>query len=236
MDVLKSREVALTSVFTALVTVTTIMFQVYIPETKGYFNLGEVAVYLTALLLGPRVGAFAGGVGSALADLITGYSIYAPATLVIKGLEGYIVGKLSRSLRKRPYLAKPLSLAVPVLIFIMITAIGTIFYTGTFELSSYPPIYSSAFQVEAWMWVTLAAVAAFVVGYESHRAGKTSLYVISMIAGGAVMVTGYFLYESALYGPAPAAVEVPFNIGQVVVGIIGGLALYEPLSKIAKEK
>ncbi|RLE91862.1 MAG: ECF transporter S component, partial [Thermoprotei archaeon] len=39
---MKSREVALTSVFTALVTVTTIMFQVYIPETKGYFNLGEV--------------------------------------------------------------------------------------------------------------------------------------------------------------------------------------------------
>ena len=233
---MKSREVALASVFTALVTVTTIMFQVYIPETRGYFNLGEVAVYLTALLLGPRVGAIAGGIGSALADLVTGYSIYAPATLVIKGLEGYIVGKLSKILRKHPYLAKPLNLAVPVLVFIMIAAIGTIFYTGTFELSSYPPLYTSAFQVESWMWVTLAVAAALAVGYESYRVGKTSLFVVSMIAGGSVMVAGYFLYESLLFGPAPAAVEVPFNIGQVVVGIIGGLALYEPLSRILKEK
>ena len=32
----------------------------------------------------------AGGIGSALADILTGYSHWAIFTLIIKGLEGYI--------------------------------------------------------------------------------------------------------------------------------------------------
>ena len=52
-------------------------------------------VYTTAILFGPLVGAFAGGIGSMFADLFLGYSHFAPATLIIKGLEGAIVGLLN---------------------------------------------------------------------------------------------------------------------------------------------
>ena len=50
---------------------------------------------LAGLLLGPVGGFIAGGFGSALADVATGYTFYAPITLVVKGLEGMAVGYLS---------------------------------------------------------------------------------------------------------------------------------------------
>ncbi len=62
----------------------------------SYFNLGELAIYSIALVFGGKAGGIAGGVGSAMADLILGYSIWAPFTFVIKGLEGFVVGKISK--------------------------------------------------------------------------------------------------------------------------------------------
>ena len=88
----KTRKLVLAALLTALVTVATIAFQVPVPATKGYINLGDTVIFLAALLLGPRYGAIAGGVGSALADLLSPYAAWAPFTLVIKGLEGFIVG------------------------------------------------------------------------------------------------------------------------------------------------
>lgn len=89
--------VAVAAVFTAFVCVATMLFSIYVPSTEGFFNIGESMVFLSALLFGPFVGAFAGGVGSSLADLLLGYPHYAPATLVIKAREGYVVGVLNRS-------------------------------------------------------------------------------------------------------------------------------------------
>ena len=94
MPTLSTREVASTAVFTAFVAAATSVFSVYIPATTGYFNVGEIMVYTCALLMGPYVGAFAGGVGSMISDLSLGYTYYAPGTLVIKGIEGFIVGYL----------------------------------------------------------------------------------------------------------------------------------------------
>ncbi|MDR3085187.1 MAG: ECF transporter S component [Christensenellaceae bacterium] len=71
--------------FLALVTVATMYIRV--PTLIGYANLGDGFILGSAVLLGPFA-AVVGGVGSALADLLLGYSIYAPATLVIKGLMG----------------------------------------------------------------------------------------------------------------------------------------------------
>jgi len=85
-------QLALTAISTTLVCAVTIVFSIYVPQTEGFFNIGETMVYTTALIFGPFVGAFAGGVGSGLADLFLGYPHYAPATLLIKGCEGGIVG------------------------------------------------------------------------------------------------------------------------------------------------
>ncbi len=78
----------------AVVAVATLIVRIPVPATQGYVNLGDAAIIVCALLWGPRSGAFAGGVGSALADLMGGYAHWAPFTLLIKGIEGFVVGFL----------------------------------------------------------------------------------------------------------------------------------------------
>ncbi|MBQ8818315.1 MAG: ECF transporter S component [Clostridia bacterium] len=57
-----------------------------IPLPFGYFNLGDAAILLSAWIMGPLVGCISAAVGSALADILMGYVIYAPATAIIKAL------------------------------------------------------------------------------------------------------------------------------------------------------
>ena len=47
---------------------------------------------ICGLLFGPFIGSLSGGIGSSLADILLGYTIYAPGTFIIKGLEGFLVG------------------------------------------------------------------------------------------------------------------------------------------------
>jgi uncharacterized membrane protein len=77
----------------ALVCVTTLFIRIPNPM-GGYFNVGDVAIFVTALTLGPLTGGVAGGLGSSLADLI-GFPVFAPFTLIIKGLEGFIAGLIT---------------------------------------------------------------------------------------------------------------------------------------------
>ncbi len=91
----KSTEIALAGVMAALVCVGTLIIRIPIPQTKGYINIGDSMIFFSALCFGFRVGGFAGGIGSALADLIGGFGNWAPFTLVIKGVEGLLVGKLA---------------------------------------------------------------------------------------------------------------------------------------------
>ncbi len=94
--------IAVAAIFTALVFVVSSQIPpIPIPATGGYFNVGETTIYVAALVFGPLVGAFAGGVGAALSDLYLGYSFFAPGTLIIKAVEGAIVGFLNIKLKSR---------------------------------------------------------------------------------------------------------------------------------------
>jgi len=94
-----TKTVAFTAIMTALVTVTTITVVIAIPQTSGYFNIGEAIIYIAAILFGPFVGAFAGGIGAAFADVFLGFAEFAPVTLVVKGIEGFLVGFLYKKLK-----------------------------------------------------------------------------------------------------------------------------------------
>ena len=77
------KKLTLAGALAALTTVFTLLIQIPSP-TKGYINLGDTVVNLSAWILGPLYGGAAAGIGSAMADLISGYTVYAPATLIIK--------------------------------------------------------------------------------------------------------------------------------------------------------
>jgi uncharacterized membrane protein len=44
---------------------------------------------------------------------------------------------------------------------------------------------------------------------------------LAALAGGLVVIAGYFLYEWPLYGLATAVSEIPSNILQVLIGLVG---------------
>ena len=94
-------KLAMSAIFAALVSVATLTLVIGIPATTGYFNLGETLIYTAALLFGPIVGGIAGGAGAAIADMLGGYAQFAPVTLIVKGLEGAIVGLLHNKIKKR---------------------------------------------------------------------------------------------------------------------------------------
>ena len=87
--------ISMIGIFTALNFVITYWIQIPIPATGGYINIGDITVMFTALLFGPIIGGIAGGLGPMLADIFSPYIIYAPATVVIKGIEGFLIGLIS---------------------------------------------------------------------------------------------------------------------------------------------
>lgn len=91
---LTTHNIVLYALFIALTVVMTIIIRIPIPLSQGYFNIGDSILLLSSMLLGPGAGFFIGGMGSALADLFTGYSFYVPITFIVKGLEGLLCGWL----------------------------------------------------------------------------------------------------------------------------------------------
>ncbi|KAB3530445.1 ECF transporter S component [Alkaliphilus serpentinus] len=89
------KDLTLIGLLTALVTVATMIIQIPISAGYGYIHMGDSMIFLTAILFGRRKAAFAGGIGSAIADLLSGYGQYAIPTLIIKGFMGYIVGTIA---------------------------------------------------------------------------------------------------------------------------------------------
>ncbi|NIN52586.1 MAG: ECF transporter S component [Nitrososphaeria archaeon] len=95
MSGLDTRSVAAAGVMGALVCVATMLIQLPIPATEGFFNVGDALVIVSSLTFGPIVGGLAGGLGSALADALGGWYNWVPFTLVIKGAEGLVAGYLA---------------------------------------------------------------------------------------------------------------------------------------------
>ncbi len=80
-----TQKIVIAALLAALTCVATMIIKIPSP-LKGYLNLGDCVVLLAGWMLSPVYGFLAAGLGSALADLFSGYVMYAPATFVIKGL------------------------------------------------------------------------------------------------------------------------------------------------------
>ena len=80
-----TQKLAVAALLAALTCVATMVIKVPSP-LKGYINLGDCFVLTTGWALPPVYGFLAAGIGSALADVFSGYVVYAPATFLIKGL------------------------------------------------------------------------------------------------------------------------------------------------------
>ena len=84
-----TQKIVLASMLAALCCVATMIIKIPSP-LKGYLNLGDCVVLLSGWLLSPTYGFLAAGIGSGLADVFSGYAVYAPATFLIKGIMAII--------------------------------------------------------------------------------------------------------------------------------------------------
>lgn len=151
-----TKNLVLSALFAALGFVATYFFA--FPLLTGYANMGDCFAFLAGFCLGGVWGPAAAGVGIALADILGGYAIYAPATFIIKAFIA-LCGALAFKLAK--------------------------------ENKLYPAI-----------------IAAF------------------SLLGEAVMVLGYFFFESVFMGVGAAAVaSVPGNLIQAAFGTVSSVIL-----------
>lgn len=157
-----TRKLVIASMLAALTCVATMVIKIPSP-LQGYINLGDCVVLTCGWLLGPVYGFLAAGIGSGLADVFSGYALYAPATLVIKGLMAVVAWALYKAL--------------------------------------------------------------------SEHTGKLPGRIVSGVTAEIVMVVGYLVFESVLYGFGPSLINVPANGVQGLAGLILGVALVSVLEK-----
>ena len=210
-------------IFTVLVFAATIVIQVYQPATGGYFNLGEAVIYVAAMISSPIVAGIAGGVGASLADVVTGYGIFAPATLVIKFTEGLVAGILVRKLRQlNKVYAITIGSIMAVVYGLLLAYLGTTYLSG--ELFLGPEWASITVTLPVFFWLAVAGLVFLLVLYLALARKYHSVEALGLMIAGLIMVTGYFLYEyfvsNPLTGrePLAAVAEIPVNIGQAVIG------------------
>ena len=93
MKNLSVKKLTMAGVMAALVFVMTYIPKVPVPITGGYVHLGDGAIFLSTLLLGP-LGIPAAAIGSGLSDVLGGYMVYAIPTILIKGVVALVAWKL----------------------------------------------------------------------------------------------------------------------------------------------
>lgn len=94
MRALDTKTITKLSILIAITVLMTTIISIPIVGGNGYVNLGDMVIFVTAMLLNRKSAFIVGGLGSFLADMILGYGIYGPASFIIKGLEGFIAGTL----------------------------------------------------------------------------------------------------------------------------------------------
>ncbi len=134
------KELALTAVSIVLVYVFTAVVNIRLPiaANGGLIHLGNVPLFVAAILFGKRTGMIAGGIGMGLFDLLSGWTLWAPFTLVIVGCMGLVVGAVTENKKSFPRYILALVLACAIKIVGYYIAEGFIYGNWIAPVSSIP--------------------------------------------------------------------------------------------------
>ncbi len=128
---ISTKKIVLTALMIALVFLITYLPFLHIPSpiAQGYFNIGDSVIMIAAILLGRSSGLAAGALGSALADLLGGYVLFAPFTFIVKGIEGYIVGVIAN--KKGEVMPSVIRRIIALIVGAIVMAAGYLFFELT---------------------------------------------------------------------------------------------------------
>ncbi|MBR6012787.1 MAG: ECF transporter S component [Selenomonadaceae bacterium] len=93
-DFLRTKEINLIAIMSAFVFIATFIPKIPIP--LGYAHLGDAAIFLTIFVCGRKIGILSGIIGSAFADLLSGFPLWILPTILIKAGMAEIFFKLHK--------------------------------------------------------------------------------------------------------------------------------------------
>lgn len=125
----KMQQVIVSALCAALICLATMIFKVPIPG-GGYANLGDGLVIASGYLLPASFGWLSAALGSSLADIISGYALYAPATFVIKGLMAFAAHLIYIKSRRSENFAKAIASFCAEIIMVSLYFLYEIFIYG----------------------------------------------------------------------------------------------------------
>ena len=122
----KTYDLVICALFIALTFVATWLINIRLPlvGSGGLIHLGNVPLFVAAMLFGKKTGALAGGIGMALFDLMSGWTAWAPFTLVIVGSMGFVVGLIAE---KKPFKNAQINNVLSVILALIIKVVGYYF-------------------------------------------------------------------------------------------------------------
>ncbi len=123
----KAQKIVVASLLAALICVATMIIKIPTP-LKGYVNAGDGFILLGASMLSPAFSFLAAAIGSALADILSGYTSYALATFVIKGLMGLSTTLILAYLKKKN--SKGILKIIPAILAEVIMVLGYFVFEG----------------------------------------------------------------------------------------------------------
>lgn len=181
-------------------------FFIFVPSSMGLFSLGEPIFFISALLWGPFVGAFVGGAGFALGNLLLGYHHYIVASLTVNVLAGFVIGGLNKSVH---FVNRILRLTSNLILILLFGMVGVTIYSGemflgyvkTFFLGEkvlmFDGLRAFSVYVPECFWIISSLLMAFyVVFVDFRRACNYQSAGLSLLIGCFIIIFGYFIYET----------------------------------------
>lgn len=123
----KAQKIVVASLISALICVATMIIKIPTP-LKGYVNAGDGFILVGASLLSPTYSFLSAAIGSALADVLSGYTTYAPATFLIKGLMGLVTTLILLKLKEKN--CKFIMKLIPAILAEVIMVLGYFIFEG----------------------------------------------------------------------------------------------------------
>lgn len=114
----KTKAIVINALFIALTFIATMFINIRLPimGNGGLIHLGNVPLFIAALVYGKKTGAIAGAFGMGLFDLISGWTLWAPFTFIIVGVMGFLAGLISEKVPGKRVLVNTLAVAVALII------------------------------------------------------------------------------------------------------------------------
>lgn len=248
----KTQKMIMTGLLTALVAVATMVIAIPVPFTNGYIHLGDSMIFISVLILGWKYGAFAAGVGSAMADMILGYVHWAPWTLCIKGIMAIVMGLvIQKCMESKKYIA--VAAAITGVMWIVFN-LGVRTIVNFEAANNGESLYEEAgvnnvtalgefingIQSQLMLAALLIPAALIVIALFMRKRENIIIpiyQILAMTTAGLFMVFGYYVAGGILYGNfAVAAFSIPANMLQFVGGFFTASLISAALCKTPANK